>query len=179
MRILQKVGGKNEVERYICFCAKSFEIHAFFIICIFYELFEDFWSITLTFPLAEFKDTWVIVGWNKHGFTSPSVFDIVRNYTADYDKTLIFNKIHHELNQFCSAHTLQEVYIELFGKWHPVGYLDKLIYWWYNNIPYVIYHFCWVSNKGMVEIRKGSFIHCVNLMALTLLLINRSFKASQ
>lgn len=46
-----------------------------------------------------------------------SVYDIVRNYTADYDKTLIFNKIHHELNQFCSAHTLQEVYIELFGKW--------------------------------------------------------------
>uniref|UniRef100_A0A3B4CDE4 Erlin-1 n=1 Tax=Pygocentrus nattereri TaxID=42514 RepID=A0A3B4CDE4_PYGNA len=43
-----------------------------------------------------------------------SVVDIVRNYTADYDKTLIFNKIHHELNQFCSVHTLQEVYIELF-----------------------------------------------------------------
>ncbi|KAM9051893.1 erlin-1 isoform 1-T2 [Megaptera novaeangliae] len=48
--------------------------------------------------------------------TSLSVFDIVRNYTADYDKTLIFNKIHHELNQFCSAHTLQEVYIELFDQ---------------------------------------------------------------
>lgn len=44
------------------------------------------------------------------------VVDIVRNYTADYDKTLIFNKIHHELNQFCSVHTLQEVYIELFGE---------------------------------------------------------------
>ncbi|XP_037534969.1 erlin-1 [Nematolebias whitei] len=43
-----------------------------------------------------------------------AVVDIVRNYTADYDKTLIFNKIHHELNQFCSVHTLQEVYIELF-----------------------------------------------------------------
>uniref|UniRef100_A0A8C4TJT4 Erlin-1 n=1 Tax=Erpetoichthys calabaricus TaxID=27687 RepID=A0A8C4TJT4_ERPCA len=43
-----------------------------------------------------------------------AVVDIVRNYTADYDKTLIFNKIHHELNQFCSIHTLQEVYIELF-----------------------------------------------------------------
>uniref|UniRef100_A0A8D0CDH4 Erlin-1 n=1 Tax=Scleropages formosus TaxID=113540 RepID=A0A8D0CDH4_SCLFO len=41
-----------------------------------------------------------------------AVVDIVRNYTADYDKTLIFNKIHHELNQFCSVHTLQEVYIE-------------------------------------------------------------------
>jgi len=43
------------------------------------------------------------------------VYDIVRNYTADYDKTLIYNKIHHELNQFCSVHNLQEVYINLFG----------------------------------------------------------------
>uniref|UniRef100_A0A6Q2XQU0 Erlin-1 n=1 Tax=Esox lucius TaxID=8010 RepID=A0A6Q2XQU0_ESOLU len=43
-----------------------------------------------------------------------AVVDTVKNYTADYDKTLIFNKIHHELNQFCSVHTLQEVYIELF-----------------------------------------------------------------
>ncbi|XP_072917948.1 erlin-2-like [Hemitrygon akajei] len=50
-------------------------------------------------------------------FLIPSaVYDIVRNYTADYDKTLIFNKIHHELNQFCSIHTLQEVYIELFDR---------------------------------------------------------------
>lgn len=45
-----------------------------------------------------------------------AVYDIVKNYTADYDKALIFNKIHHELNQFCSVHTLQEVYIELFGE---------------------------------------------------------------
>ena len=28
-----------------------------------------------------------------------AVFDTVKNYTADYDKTLIFNKVHHELNQ--------------------------------------------------------------------------------
>ncbi|XP_056387229.1 erlin-1 [Hyla sarda] len=48
--------------------------------------------------------------------TQSAVYDVVRNYTADYDKTLIFNKIHHELNQFCSAHTLQEVYIELFDQ---------------------------------------------------------------
>ncbi|NXM54530.1 ERLN2 protein, partial [Illadopsis cleaveri] len=46
----------------------------------------------------------------------PPVYDIVKNYTADYDKALIFNKIHHELNQFCSVHTLQEVYIELFDQ---------------------------------------------------------------
>ncbi|XP_075588686.1 erlin-2-B [Dermatophagoides farinae] len=45
-----------------------------------------------------------------------AVYDIVRNYTADYDKALIFNKIHHELNQFCSSHSLQEVYIDLFDQ---------------------------------------------------------------
>lgn len=48
--------------------------------------------------------------------TIGSVHDIVKNYTADYDKTLIFNKVHHELNQFCSIHTLQEVYIDLFDQ---------------------------------------------------------------
>merc|ERR1719400_1390105 len=47
---------------------------------------------------------------------NPAVFDIVKNYTADYDKPLIFDKVHHELNQFCSGHTLQEVYIELFDQ---------------------------------------------------------------
>ncbi|VDL73194.1 unnamed protein product [Nippostrongylus brasiliensis] len=30
------------------------------------------------------------------------VYDIVKNYTVDYDKPLIFNKVHHEVNQFCS-----------------------------------------------------------------------------
>lgn len=44
------------------------------------------------------------------------MFDIVKNYTADYDKTLIYDKIHHELNQFCSVHSLHEVYIDLFDQ---------------------------------------------------------------
>merc|ERR1719400_604038 len=48
----------------------------------------------------------------QHG----AVYEIVKNYTADYDKPLIFDKVHHELNQFCSGHTLQEVYIELFDQ---------------------------------------------------------------
>ncbi|GFT74626.1 hypothetical protein NPIL_545651 [Nephila pilipes] len=48
--------------------------------------------------------------------TSNSVYDIVRNFTADYDKALIFNKVHHELNQFCSVHNLHEVYIDLFDQ---------------------------------------------------------------
>lgn len=41
---------------------------------------------------------------------------MVRNFTADYDRTLIFNKVHHELNQFCSMHSLHEVYIDLFDQ---------------------------------------------------------------
>merc|ERR1719221_1009719 len=45
-----------------------------------------------------------------------AVYGIVKNYTADYDKPLIFDKVHHELNQFCSSHSLQEVYIDLFDK---------------------------------------------------------------
>merc|ERR1719369_943473 len=45
-----------------------------------------------------------------------AVYDIVKNYTADYDKPLIFVKVHHELNQFCSGHNLQEVYIGLFDQ---------------------------------------------------------------
>lgn len=48
--------------------------------------------------------------------SADSVYDIVKNYTADYDKTLIFNKVHHELNQFCSVHNLHEVYIDLFDQ---------------------------------------------------------------
>jgi len=46
----------------------------------------------------------------------PNVHDIVKRYSADYDKPLIFDKVHHELNQFCSAHNLQEVYIDLFDQ---------------------------------------------------------------
>ena len=55
-----------------------------------------------------------------------SVHDMVKNYTADYDKTLIYNKIHHELNQFCSVHNLQEVYIDLFGKLY-IKYMKFII----------------------------------------------------
>jgi len=42
------------------------------------------------------------------------VYDTIKNYTTFYDKIWIFDKIHHEINQFCSKHTLQEVYIDLF-----------------------------------------------------------------
>ena len=48
--------------------------------------------------------------------SASAVHQIVRNYTADYENPLIHDKIHHEINQFCSKHTLQQVYIDLFDK---------------------------------------------------------------
>ena len=42
------------------------------------------------------------------------VIDTIRNYTSDYDKIWIYDKIHHEINQFCTKRTLQQVYIEEF-----------------------------------------------------------------
>merc|ERR1719419_622367 len=45
-----------------------------------------------------------------------AVHGVVKNYTTNYDKVLIFDKFHHELNQFCSSHTLQEVYIDQFDQ---------------------------------------------------------------
>eukprot|EP00033_Pygsuia_biforma_P003292 GCRY01003607.1.p1 GENE.GCRY01003607.1~~GCRY01003607.1.p1 ORF type:complete len:281 (+),score=47.60 GCRY01003607.1:238-1080(+) len=49
------------------------------------------------------------------------VIDTVRNYSVNYDKIWIFDKVHHEINQFCSLHTLSEVFIEKFGE------VDELI----------------------------------------------------
>jgi len=43
-----------------------------------------------------------------------AAWGVIKNYTIDYDKTWIYDKIHHEINQFCSKHTLQEVYISQF-----------------------------------------------------------------
>lgn len=60
-------------------------------------------------------------------------YDIVKNYSADYDKTLIYNKVHHELNQFCSIHTLQEVYIDLFGEFWQLKSLFS-----FSNFPLIM-----------------------------------------
>jgi len=43
-----------------------------------------------------------------------AVYSMIKNYTVHYDKLWIYDKIHHEINQFCSQHTLQEVYIDKF-----------------------------------------------------------------
>lgn len=44
------------------------------------------------------------------------VYDTVKNYTVDYDKFWIFDRVHHEINQFCSVHTLQDIYINKFDR---------------------------------------------------------------
>merc|ERR1719198_509571 len=43
-----------------------------------------------------------------------AVHATVKNYTIDYDKTWIYDKIHHEINQICSRSTLEEMYISKF-----------------------------------------------------------------
>ncbi|KAK6921918.1 Band 7 domain [Dillenia turbinata] len=44
------------------------------------------------------------------------VYETLLNYGVNYDKTWIYDKIHHEINQFCSSHTLQQVYIDIFDQ---------------------------------------------------------------
>ncbi|KAF5752054.1 hypothetical protein HS088_TW02G01074 [Tripterygium wilfordii] len=44
------------------------------------------------------------------------VYETLLNYGVDYDNTWIYDKIHHEINQFCSSHSLQQVYIDVFDQ---------------------------------------------------------------
>jgi regulator of protease activity HflC (stomatin/prohibitin superfamily) len=44
------------------------------------------------------------------------VYDTLLNYGVQYDNTWIYDKIHHEINQFCSVHSLQQVYIDMFDQ---------------------------------------------------------------
>ncbi|XP_019247355.1 PREDICTED: erlin-2-B isoform X3 [Nicotiana attenuata] len=44
------------------------------------------------------------------------VYDTLLNYGVNYDNTWIYDKIHHEINQFCSGHSLQQVYIDMFDQ---------------------------------------------------------------
>lgn len=44
------------------------------------------------------------------------VYETVKNYTVNYDKQLIYDKITYEMAQFCSKASLQEVFIEKFDQ---------------------------------------------------------------
>ena len=50
-----------------------------------------------------------------------SVIKVVREFGTDYDQPLIFQKLHSEINQFCSRTSLREVLIERFDE------LDELL----------------------------------------------------
>jgi erlin len=43
------------------------------------------------------------------------VIPTIRNYTGEYDKIWIYDKIHHEINQYCSKHTLKQIFIDNFS----------------------------------------------------------------
>ncbi|KAF6151740.1 hypothetical protein GIB67_002023 [Kingdonia uniflora] len=44
------------------------------------------------------------------------VYETLLNYEVQYDKTWIYDKIHHEINQFCSAQSLRQIYIDMFDQ---------------------------------------------------------------
>ncbi|KAJ3445475.1 erlin (er lipid raft associated protein) [Anaeramoeba flamelloides] len=43
-----------------------------------------------------------------------AVWKMIKNYTSNYDQLWIFQKIHHEINQFCSGKSLEQIYITDF-----------------------------------------------------------------
>ena len=51
-----------------------------------------------------------------HRLKRTSVIETVANYSTQYAKTWIVDRIHHEMNQFCSTATLQDVYITKFDQ---------------------------------------------------------------
>ena len=51
-----------------------------------------------------------------HRLKRTSVIETVANYSTQYAKTWIVDRIHHEMNQFCSTATLQDVYIAKFDR---------------------------------------------------------------
>lgn len=62
----------------------------------------------------------VMIGFDKievvNKLKKEFVYETISEYGVNYDKTWIYDKIHHEINQFCSAHSLQEVYIDKFDQ---------------------------------------------------------------
>lgn len=50
----------------------------------------------------------------------PAVLETVGNFSILYDKQLIYDRVHSEVNAFCSVHTLQEVYITKFAEMDDV-----------------------------------------------------------
>lgn len=68
---------------------------------------------------GSFVDSTVVVSFIFFFFgissLSPKAHSTIKRFGVNYDRTFIFDKIHHEINQFCSANSLHEVYISRFS----------------------------------------------------------------
>ena len=85
-----------------CTCIYTFSLHT----QVPSLFFTDVTSQTLTPTLYNLPLT------HYHTSSSPPlactlpVHEVVKLYTADYDRTLIFNKVHHELNQVSAVKSM-------------------------------------------------------------------------
>ena len=51
-----------------------------------------------------------------HRLKRPKVIETVANYSISYAQTWIVDRLHHEINQFCSTSSLQDIYISKFDQ---------------------------------------------------------------
>lgn len=51
-----------------------------------------------------------------HRLRKELVLETLRNYSTNYERFWLHDKVHHEVNQFCSRYNLQEIFIEKFGQ---------------------------------------------------------------
>ena len=68
--------------------------------------------VSLGFEILSLYNLFQIVNWLHKDY----VYDTMLNYGVQYDNTWIYDKMHHEINQFCSSHSLQQVYIDIFDQ---------------------------------------------------------------
>lgn len=80
------------------------------------------WGITLVLLGSLKFSIFIIYDWLEcflqvvNRLQKDHVYNTLLNYGVHYDNTWIYDKIHHEINQFCSSHSLQEVYIDVFDQ---------------------------------------------------------------
>lgn len=46
----------------------------------------------------------------------PAIYQTVKNYSTNYNDLFIRDKVHHEVNTFCSKYSVAEVSIEFFDQ---------------------------------------------------------------
>ncbi|XP_061991884.1 uncharacterized protein LOC133709939 [Rosa rugosa] len=89
-------------------------------------LITDFEPVQVTLQTDQVKDIpcgtkgGVVINFEKievvNRLRKEFVYETLLNYGVKYDRTWIYDKIHHEINQFCSSHSLQDVYIDVFDQ---------------------------------------------------------------